>query len=100
LIDRYTAAAIQFKRINPEEMPDVKKRGKANLENILKTFESLETWDQILPVKLTVLPENILRHEFDTLRSTQEERVETAVLVPGPETDELAEMARKHSTYV
>jgi predicted amidohydrolase len=100
LIDRYTAAIIQFRRIDPKEIPDVRKRGKANLENVLKTFESLETWDQILPVKLTVLPENILRHEFDTQRSTQEERVETAVLVPGPETDEIAEKARKHSTYV
>ena len=43
MIDRYTAAIIQFKRTNPEEIPDVKKRGEENLKNLLKTFESLET---------------------------------------------------------
>ncbi len=100
MIDRYTAAIIQFKRINPEEIPDVKKRGNENLKNVLETFESLETWDQILPVRLAVLPENILRHEFDTQCSSQEERVKTAVLVPGDETDKIAEKAKKHNTYV
>jgi predicted amidohydrolase len=100
VIERYTAAIIQFKRINPEEIPDVKKRGEENLKNVLETFESLETWEQILPVRLTVLPENILRHEFDTVRSTQKERVETATTIPGPETDEIAEKAKKYGTYV
>ena len=100
MIDKYTAAIIQFKRINPEQIPDVKERGKENLKNVLESFKSLETWDQILPVRLAVLPENILRHEFDTQRSSQKERVETAVLVPGAETDEIAEKTKKHGTYV
>jgi len=66
LIERYTAAIIQFMRVNPEEIPDVVKRREENLKKVLATFKTLETWDQIIPVKLTVLPENILRHEFDT----------------------------------
>ena len=66
MIERYTAAIIQFMRVNPEEIPDVVKRREENLKKVLATFKTLETWDQIIPVKLTVLPENILRHEFDT----------------------------------
>ena len=102
MIDRYTAAIIQYTRINPEEIPDVHERRRANLERVLGTFKSLETWEQITPVRLTLLPENILRHEFDTQdpNQTQEDRVASAVLIPGPETDELAEKARQHKTYV
>jgi len=77
LIDRYTAAIIQYMRINPEDIPDVHERRMANLEKVLGTFKSLETWEQIRPVRLTVLPENILRHEFDTQNpdQTQGDRV-------------------------
>jgi formamidase len=102
MIDRYTAAIIQYMRINPEDIPDVRERRKANLEKVLETFKSLETWEQIIPVKLTVLPENILRHEFDTQdpNQSQRDRVESAVNIPGPETDQLAEKARKYSTYI
>jgi len=102
MIDRYTAAIIQFLRINPKEIPDVHERRKANLKKVLTTFESLETWDQIIPVKLVLLPENILRHEFDTKdpNQTQEDRVATAVSIPGPETDELAEMVKKYGVYL
>jgi len=102
LIDRYTAAIIQYTRINPEEVPDVHERRRANLKRVLGTFKSLETWDQIMPVRLTLLPENILRHEFDTQdpNQTQEDRVASAVLVPGAETDMLAEKARQYKTYV
>ena len=35
LIDRYTAAIIQFRRIDPEEIPDVVERRKANLKKCL-----------------------------------------------------------------
>ena len=66
MIDRYTAAIIQLKRIDPEKIPDVNKRREANLSRVLASFSSLDTWNQIDPVKLVVLPENILRHEFDT----------------------------------
>ncbi|MCK4703300.1 hypothetical protein KAT55_08080, partial [Candidatus Bathyarchaeota archaeon] len=102
MIDRYTAAIIQYMRINPEDIPDVHERKKANLEKVLGTFKSLETWEQIIPVRLTVLPENILRHEFDTQdpNQTQRDRVESAVTVPGPETDMFAEKARQYKTYV
>jgi len=102
LIERYTAAIIQFMRVNPEEIPDVVKRREENLKKVLATFKTLETWDQIIPVKLTVLPENILRHEFDTQdpNQTQADRVATAVTIPGPETDQLAEMAKKYRTYI
>ena len=102
MIERYTAAIIQYMRINPEEIPDVRERRVANLKNVLETFKTLETWEQIIPVKLTVLPENILRHEFDTQdpNQTQRDRVETAVNIPGPETDQLAEKARKYNTYI
>ena len=96
LIERYTAAIIQFMRVNPEEIPDVHKRREANLKKALETFKTLETWDQIIPVRLTVLPENILRHEFDTQdpNQTQADRVATAVATPGPETDQLARARR------
>ena len=100
MIDRYTAAIVQFRRIDPEQIPDVIERKKANLKKMLGTFESLETWDVISPVKLVLLPENIFRHEFNAKESTQTERVASAVEIPGPETDEIAEMARKHNTYV
>ncbi len=98
--DRYTAAIIQFRRIDPEQIPDVIERKEANLKKLLGTFESLETWDVISPVKLVLLPENILRHEFNAKESTQAERVASAIEIPGPETDEVAEMARKHNTYI
>ncbi|MCW4012524.1 MAG: nitrilase [Candidatus Bathyarchaeota archaeon] len=102
LIDRYTAAIIQFRRIDPEEIPDVAERRKANLKNVLASFSSLETWDVIDPVKLVVLPENILRHEFDTKdpNQTQADRVATAVSIPGEETDAIAEKAKQYNTYV
>lgn len=100
MIDRYTAAIIQFRRIDPEQIPNVIERKEANLKKMLGSFESLETWDVISPVKLVLLPENILRHEFNAKESTQAERVASAVEIPGPETDEVAEMARKHNTYV
>ncbi len=100
MIDRYTAAIIQFRRIDPEQIPDVNRRKEANLKKMLGSFKSLETWDVISPVKLVLLPENILRHEFNAKESTQTERVASAVEIPGPETDEVAEMARKHNTYV
>jgi formamidase len=102
LIDRYTAAIIQYMRINPEDVPDVYERREGNLKNVLETFKSLETWEQIIPVKLTVLPENILRHEFDTKdpSQTQRDRVESAVNIPGPETDRLAEKAKQYKTYI
>lgn len=100
MIDRYTAAIIQFRRIDPEQIPDVIERKEANLKKMLGSFERLETWDAISPVKLVLLPENILRHEFNAKESTQAERVASAVEIPGPETDEVAEMARKHNTYV
>ena len=100
MIDRYTAAIIQFRRIDPEQIPDVIERKEANLKKMLGSFESLETWDVISPVKLVLLPENILRHEFNAKESTQAERVASAVEIPGPETDKVAEMARKHNTFV
>lgn len=102
MIDRYTAAIIQFRRIDPEEIPDVDKRRKANLENVLKSFSTLDTWKVIDPVKLVVLPENILRHEFDTKdpNQTQADRVATAVTIPGEETDALAEKAKQYGTYI
>ncbi|MFH0851086.1 MAG: nitrilase-related carbon-nitrogen hydrolase [Candidatus Bathyarchaeota archaeon] len=102
MIGRYTAAIIQYMRINPEEVPDVYERRKTNLAKVLETFKSLETWDEISPVKLVLLPENILRHEFneEDPGQTQRNRVASAVSVPGPETDEIAEKARQYGTYV
>ena len=100
MIDSYTGAIIQYTRIDPEEIPDVQERKKANLKKMLETFPTLETWDVISPVKLTVLPENIFRHEFNAEESTQKERVASAVEIPGPETDKIAEMARKYKTYI
>ena len=100
MIDSYTAAIIQYRRIDPEEIPDVNERKKANLKKMLGTLPTLETWDVISPVKLTVLPENIFRHEFNAEESTQKDRVASAVEIPGPETDEIAEMARKYKTYI
>lgn len=100
MIDRYTAAIIQYRRIDPEEIPDVSERREANLEKLLESFKTLETWDVISPVKLVVCPENVLRHEFNAEESTQKERVASAVEIPGPETDKIAEMARKYNTYI
>jgi formamidase len=100
LIDRYTAAIIQFRRIDPEAIPNVDERRKANIKKLLGSFESLETWDAISPVKLVVCPENIFRHEFNVKESTQAERVASAVTIPGPETDEITEMAKKYKTYI
>jgi formamidase len=102
MIDRYTAAIIQLRRIDPEEIPDVNERREANLKNVLASFSSLETWDVISPVKLVVLPENIMRHEFDTKdpTQTQADRVSTAVSIPGVETDAIAEKAKQYNTYV
>lgn len=102
MIERYTAAIIQYRRINPEDVPDVHERKEINLKNVLETFKSLETWEQIIPVKLVVLPENILRHEFNVEDpdQTQRDRVESAVTIPGTETDQLAEKAKKYGTYL
>ena len=100
MVGRYTAAIIQMRRIDPEEIPNVYERKEANLKRVLGSFESLETWDVIDPVKLVVCPENILRHEFNEKEAPQAERVVSAVEVPGPETDRIAEMAKKYNTYV
>jgi predicted amidohydrolase len=100
MVGRYTAAIIQMRRIDPEDIPNVYERKEANLKRLLGSFESLETWDVIDPVKLVVCPENILRHEFNAKEAPQAERVISAVEVPGPETDRIAEMAKKYSTYV
>ena len=100
LIDRYTAAIIQYRRIDPEEISDVSERKEANLEKLLGSFKTLETWDVINPVKLVVCPENALRHEFNAEESTQRERVASAVEIPGPETDKIAEMAKKYNTFI
>ena len=100
MVGRYTAAIIQMRRIDPEEIPNVYERKEANLKRLLGSFESLETWDVIDPVMLVVCPENILRHEFNEKEAPQAERVVSAVEVPGPETDRIAEMAKKYSTYV
>jgi predicted amidohydrolase len=102
LTNSFTAAIIQYKRINPEDISDVYERKEANLEKILTSFESIEVWEEIIPVKLVVFPENILRHEFNDRdpNVTQEEKVESAVTIPGPETDKIAEKARKYKTYV
>ena len=100
LIEKYTTAIIQYRRIDPEEVPDVNKRRKANLKKLLESFPTLDTWNVIDPVKLVVCPENILRHEFNAKESTQKERVASAVTIPGPETDELAEMAKKYKSYI
>jgi formamidase len=100
LIDKYTAAIIQFRRIDPEQIPDVYERKEANLKNLLGSFITLDTWNVIDPVKLVVLPENILRHEFNAEESTQIDRVASAVEIPGPETDAIAEYASKYKTYI
>ena len=100
MVGRYTAAIIQMRRIDPEEISNVYERKEANLKRLLGSFESLETWDVINPVKLVVCPENILRHEFNEKEAPQAERVVSAVEVPGPETDRIAEMAKKYNTYV
>jgi len=100
MVDRYTAAIIQMRRLDPEDIPDVYERKEANLKRLLGSFESLETWDVIEPVKLVVCPENILRHEFNEKEAPQAERVLTAAEVPGPETDRIAEMAKKYNTYI
>ncbi len=102
MVDRYTAAIIQLRRIDPEDIPDVVERRKANLKNVLASFSSLEPWDQIDPVRLVVLPENILRHEFNAKdpNQTQADRVSTAVNIPGEETDKLAEKAKQYDTYI
>jgi predicted amidohydrolase len=102
LTDSFTAAIIQYKRFNPEDISDVYERKEANLEKILESFESIEVWEEIIPVKLLVFPENILRHEFNDRdpKVTQEEKVESAVTIPGPETDKIAEKARQYKTYV
>jgi len=55
LVERYTAAIIQFMRVNPEEIPDVVKRREKNLKKALAAFKTLETWDQIKPVRLCLL---------------------------------------------
>jgi predicted amidohydrolase len=89
-------------RINPEDIPDVHERRKANLQKVLGTFKSLEVWEQVIPVKIVVLPENILRHEFseEDPNQSQRDKVESAVFIPGQETDELAEKARQYKTYI
>jgi formamidase len=102
MVNRYSAAIIQYQRINPEEMPNIIERKKANLAKVLASFQSLETWEETIPVKLTVFPENILRHEYDEADPTQDQkmRVASAIEMPGPETDAIAGMAKKWGTYV
>ncbi len=100
MVGRYTAAIIQMRRIDPEDIPNVYERKEANLKRLLGSFESLEAWDVIDPVKLVVCPENILRHEFNEKEAPQAERVISAVEIPGPETDRIAEMAKKYNTYI
>ena len=100
MVGRYTAAIIQMRRIDPEDIPNVYERKEANLKRLLGSFESLETWEVIDPVKLVVCPENILRHEFNEKEAPQAERVISAVEIPGPETDRIAEMAKKYNTSI
>ena len=89
-------------RINPDEVPNIDERRKLNLERALAQFQSLETWEETIPVRLTVFPENILRHEFDEAdpKQGQAERVASAVPIPGPQTDAIAAKARQWRTYV
>jgi hypothetical protein len=65
MVNSYSAAIVQYMRINPDEIPDINERRKVNLARVLASFQSLETWEETIPVKLTVFPENILRHEYD-----------------------------------
>ncbi|HDJ22103.1 MAG TPA: nitrilase [Candidatus Bathyarchaeota archaeon] len=99
MVERYTAAIIQYRRVDPEDIPDVVKRREENLRRALASFKSLDTWNAIDPVKLVALPENVLRHEFES-STPQEQRVASAIEIPGPETDEFAEMARKYKCYL
>jgi predicted amidohydrolase len=89
-------------RVNPDEIPDINERRKVNLSKVLNTFQSLETWQETIPVKLTVFPENILRHEYDEAdpKQDQKARVASAIEMPGPETDAIAEKAKQWGTYV
>jgi len=102
MVSRYTAAIVQYQRINPEEIPDINERRKVNLARVLASFQSLETWEETIPVKLTVFPENILRHEYDEAdpKQDQRQRVASAIEMPGPETDAISEKAKQWGTYV
>ena len=102
MVNRYSAAIVQYMRVNPDEIPDIDERRKVNLARVLASFQSLETWEETIPVKLTVFPENILRHEYDESDPKQDQkmRVASAIEMPGPETDAIAGMAKKWSTYV
>ena len=102
MVDRYSAAIVQYMRVNPDEIPDFAERRKVNLARVLASFQSLETWEETIPVKLTVFPENILRHEYDEADPKQDQkmRVASAIEMPGPETDAIAGMAKKWNTYV
>lgn len=43
MVNRYSAAIVQYMRVNPEEVPDIDARKKINLERVLASFQSLET---------------------------------------------------------
>lgn len=98
MTDRYTAVMIQYERITQNEMLDDEKRKQANVEKLCKSFDKLSAWNELIPAKLMVFPENLLSHGGRNL--TQIQKVESSVMVPGPETDRIAEKAKEWNVYV
>ena len=104
IIEPYTAVALQTTLLNVRKREDVKK----NLRNITDAIDGIHYLRADTPVRLLNLAEGAIqtfvdtqmRHMagYDMKRAMSELGFDTTV--PGPETEVLAEKARKYNMYI
>ena len=99
MIEPYLAFAIQSKTYGCTSRDDIKK----NMANLVPQIEGcLYMGDVLYPTKLVVLSEGAIQGFYD--EHSRMDHVEAcrkiAITLPGPESDQLAEIARKFKVYL
>lgn len=98
MTEPYAVVAVSPRTITVKEPGDA-------VANVRRINEFVDTavmvggW-QGAPVRLVVLPEMAIQGMIGHTPGNRDKEAHFAVTIPGPETDELAKMARKHDTYV
>lgn len=99
MVEPYLAFAIQSKTYGCTTRADIKK----NLDNLIPQIEGcLYMGDVLFPTKLVVLAEGAIQGYYD--EHSRMDHVEVckkiAITIPGEETEQLAELAKKWKVYI